>query len=77
MLLSLRVEGEETLKYRCICDVKMPLCLSDPVRKNLIYYVTTMDVRTGVFFRFRPEIPFLSKFGPKNKNFQFKLKFGT
>ena len=29
------------------------------------------------FFLFRPEIPLLSKFGPKNQNFQFKLKFGT
>ena len=27
--------------------------------------------------RFRPEIPFLGKFGPKNQNFQFKLKFDT
>ena len=28
------------------------------------------------FFYFRPEIPFLGKFGPKNQNCQFKLKFG-
>ena len=26
---------------------------------------------------FRLEIPFLSKFGSKNQNSQFKLKFGT
>ena len=29
------------------------------------------------FFRFRPQIPFLGKFGPKNRNCQFILKFGT
>ena len=29
------------------------------------------------FFRFRLEIPFLSKFVPKSQNYQFKLKFGT
>ena len=29
------------------------------------------------FSCFRPKIPFLGKFGPKNQNFQFKLKFGT
>ena len=29
------------------------------------------------FFRFRPQIPFLGKFGPKNQNCQFILKFGT
>ena len=29
------------------------------------------------FFRFWLEIPFLGKFGPKNQNCQFKLKFGT
>ena len=28
------------------------------------------------FFRFRPQIPFLGKFGPKNQNCQFILKFG-
>ena len=26
---------------------------------------------------FRLEIPFLGKFGPKNENCQFQLKFGT
>ena len=30
-----------------------------------------------LFFCFRPETPFLGKFGPKNQNCQFKLKFGT
>ena len=29
------------------------------------------------FFCFRPETPFWGKFGPKNQNFHFKLKFGT
>ena len=28
-------------------------------------------------FFFRQETPFLAKFGPKNQNCQFKLKFGT
>ena len=28
------------------------------------------------FFCFWPEVPFLGKFGPKNKNCQFQLKFG-
>ena len=28
-------------------------------------------------FRFRPETPFLNKFGPKNQNCQFELKFGN
>ena len=29
------------------------------------------------FFRFPPEISFLGKFGQKNPNYQFKLKFGS
>ena len=29
------------------------------------------------FFRFRPQIPFLGEFCPKNQNCQFILKFGT
>ena len=28
-------------------------------------------------FSVRPQTPFLSKFGPKNLNFQLELKFGT
>ena len=28
-------------------------------------------------FCFRLEMPFLGKFGPKNQNYQLKLKFGT
>ena len=35
-----------------------------------------MDARTSVTFSFRPEIPFLGKFGPKIQNCQFKLKSG-
>ena len=30
-----------------------------------------------IFFRFRLEMPFLDKLGPKNQNCQFKLKFET
>ena len=30
----------------------------------------------AVHFFFRLKIPFLGKFGPKNQNYQFKLKFG-
>ena len=29
------------------------------------------------FVCLRPKTPFLSEFGPKNQNCQFKLKFGT
>ena len=29
------------------------------------------------FFCFRPEKPFLDKFGPENQNCQFKLKLST
>ena len=28
-------------------------------------------------FSFSPQTPFLGKFGPKNRNSQFELKFGT
>ena len=36
-----------------------------------------MDARTRFIFLFWPEIPFLDKFGRKNQNCQFKLKFGA
>ena len=30
-----------------------------------------------IFLKFRPETPFLGKFGQKSQNCQYKLKFGT
>ena len=36
-----------------------------------------MDARKDAIFCFRPQTPFLGKFGPKNQNCPFKLKFGT
>ena len=42
---------------------------------SLIEYA---ELNGGVhFFCFRPETTFLGKFGPKNKNYQFKLKFAA
>ena len=42
---------------------------------RLIEYADTNGVVH--FFCFRMEIPFLGKFGWKNQNCQFKLKFST
>ena len=36
-----------------------------------------MDNAQVRFFRFQLKIPLLGKFGQKNQNCQFKLKFGT
>ena len=59
ILLTLRLEGEKTLKYHCVCQF--------PCGK--IYYNEYRpwphaQVR---FSNFRPEIPFLDKCGPKKK----------
>ena len=41
-------------------------------------YFEYVELNGGVhFFCFRPETQFLGKFGSKNQNCQFKLKFGT
>ena len=53
-------------------DIKMQLCLSDPLLKSFIW--THAQVR---FFCFWLEIHFLGKFGWKYQNCQFELKFGT
>ena len=57
-----------------------------------LFYVTFVTINLkfliSIFFKFntscylyvvsfRPETPFLGKFGPKNQNCQFKLKFGS
>ena len=36
-----------------------------------------MDTRKGAIFYFKPEIPSLGKFGPKNQNCHFKLEFNS
>ena len=51
----------------CLVLLQIPLCL-------LKQPWTHAKMR---IFSFRPEIPFLDKFGPKNQNCQSELKFGT
>ena len=53
-------------------DIKMLLCLSDPVLKSIIWAHAQVQ-----FFCFRLEIHFLGKFGQKYQNCQFELKFST
>ena len=36
-----------------------------------------VEFNGGGLFLFRPEIPFLGKFGSKSQNCQVKLRFGT
>ena len=56
LFLSLRLEGEETLKSRCFC--RSP-CAKVSYTND---HGCTWKVR---FFCFRPEIPFLGILGPK------------
>ena len=58
-------------------DTKIPFCLSAPVRKSLIWCVTTMNTRKSAIFMFSTGNNFLSKFRPKIQNCLFKVKFGT
>ena len=40
-----------------------------------LFRICSIQWRCSLFSR--PETPFLRKFGPKNQNSQFKLKFGS
>ena len=41
-------------------------------------YLASAEFNGDIYFSFfTTEIPFLGKFGPKNQNYQFKLKFGN
>ena len=110
-LLSLWLEGEETLKYSCVCR---PPCgkfnivsndhwpptsaiFSFPTGNTLFLKNLVQNIKIVILcwnliprliwicriqwwcslFCFRPEILFLLKFGTKNQNCQFKMKFGT
>ena len=44
---------------------------------NGLCIVVSATRRGSCVYRFRLEIPFLCKFGQKNQNYQFKLKYGT
>ena len=51
-----------------------------PSKENVFVFLQFEYAQFSVyvhFFRFRPQIPFLGKFGPKNQNCQFIPKFGT
>ena len=64
LLLSLRLEGEKTLKYCCVC---WPSCMNDH------------DARTSAMFLLSTrKFPFWGHLvkKKKNQNYQFKLKFG-
>ena len=55
----------------------MALCIPNICTAHLLgkeYVEFNDDVH---FFRFQQKISFLGKFGPKNQNFQFKLKCST
>ena len=54
-------------------NIKIMLFLSVPVGKS---WQTWANAKLG-FFCFLPDIPFLGKFGPKNQNCLFKVKFDT
>ena len=62
---SLRLQGEETLKHRCVC-------WSLPRKVYYRKYRPWAHAKLQ-FFSFRPEIPILSKFGSKIQNCQFKI----
>ena len=59
LLLSLRLEGEETLKYRCVCR---PQCGKVQYSRSRPWMHAQMW-----FFRFQQQIPFLRKFAKKKK----------
>ena len=68
LYLSLRLKGEETLKCRCVYQ---------PRAEKFIIVSKNHGHTQKCDFCFAPELPFLGKFGLKNQNYQFKLKFGT
>ena len=68
IFLSLRLEEEETLKYRCIC--RGPHAESFNI-------VTTMVARRSAIFPFSTGNYFFGQIWSKNQNCQFKLKFGA
>ena len=74
---------ELKLKFGIVTDLSvlnttMKFTFSVFNRKNPIWTNSVQNINGGViFFCFRPEKPFLGKFGPKNQNCLFKVNIST
>ena len=75
------MNGPKQMLWNIFCALAQPNTLEHHrQQKNVVvFFQFECTEFSGYvhFFRFRPQIPFLGKFGPKNKNCQFILKFGT
>ena len=65
--------------WNIFCALVRPSTLEHHRQNVVVFFQFEYAEFSGYvhFFRFRPQIPFLGKFGPKNQNCQVILKFGT
>ena len=71
--------GPKQMLWNIFCALVRPSTLEHHRQNVVVFFQFEYAEFSGYvhFFRFRPQIPFLGKFGPKNQNCQFILKFGT
>ena len=73
--------GPQKMLWNIFCALVRPSTLEHTANKEnaVVFFQSEYAEFSGYihFFRFRPQIPFLGKFSPKNQNCQLILKFGT
>ena len=73
--------GPQKMLWNIFCALLRPSTLEHTASKEnaVVFFQSEYAEFSGYihFFRFRPQIPFLGKFIPKNQNCQLILKFGT
>ena len=80
MELGLHVQSTQNRKlviFLLYIKEKVSLLCSIVLWCKTLRYVMGSSHVSGYLFCFRPEMPFLCKFGPKIQSCQFKLKFGV
>ena len=75
------MDGPKQMLWNIFCALVRPSTLQITASKEnvVVFFQFEHTEFSGYvhFFRFRPQIPFLGKFCPKNQNCQSILKFGT
>ena len=76
-----QMDGPKQMLWNIFCALVRPSTLQITASKENVFVFFQFEYTefSGYvhFFRYRPQIPFLGKFGRKNQNCPFKLKFGT
>ena len=73
------MDGPKQMLRNIFCELVRPSSMTAGKENVVLFLQFEYAEFSGYvhFFRFRPQIPFLAKFGPKHQNCRFILKCGA